>query len=240
VGAGGGNQDYDSVSVQSSVAANGYIPARQPPPPQQSYQPPQQPQQKSAPSPAVAYDPEEMRRQKFKLLAVLRFYESRGMPITRKFTINDNYNDIAEEVKIIKSTYEMDRNIGVAKKGLVFVTGLLEWANEKYQPLDIKLKGWADSLDMDKDDYDDVLRELLEKHDDKVQALMSPEMVFLMMYASSASAIHQTNASRIAGSSPRPPPPQQPHQQQQRAAPARRPPVQTGNDEIDSLTHDLP
>ena len=148
--------------------------------------------------PEPEYDVQEMRRLKLRAISKLRNYEKKGMPLSRQFTMDDSYEDINEELKIIKSTYQMDRNITYAKKGLVFATSIMEYANETYRPFDLYLKGWSNQIDMDKDDYDDVIRELLEKYEDQVEAFMSPEFMFLLMYGGSAAAVNSSNKEVIA------------------------------------------
>jgi hypothetical protein len=213
-----------------------------------STQPSYQPTQPQNFNEYTEYNPEEMRRLKFKALADLRFFESRGMPLTRKFTMDDEYDDIVEELKIIKSTFRMDRNIDRSKQILVTATSMIEWANEKYNPFDFYLEGWSRNVDLDKDDYDDIIRELLDKHEDKIEQLMSPEFVFLMMYGGSAAAVHAANkdakreeekAKKARMASMAPPPSSRPRETR-RAPTTRSPPMRTGDPELDAMMNDLP
>lgn len=216
--------------------------------------------------PEPEYDVQEMRRLKFRAISKLRSYEKKGMPLSRQFTMDDSYEDINEELKIIKSTYQMDRNITYAKKGLVFVTSVAEYANETYRPFDLYLKGWSNQIEMDKDDYDDVIRELLEKYEDQVEAFMSPEFMFLLMYGGSAAAVNSSNKDVMVREekekerlAPTPSQPQHRHQQSNVGGqqmppmginvtpPMRMPDTKnynrndtTGDPDIDDLIVDLP
>ena len=49
---------------------------------------------------------------------------------------------------------------------MAFVSGL-EFLNQKFDPFDLKLDGWAESVHENIDDYDDVFGELHEKYGGK-------------------------------------------------------------------------
>ena len=70
------------------------------------------------------------------------------------------------------------------------ITGL-EYLNNKFDPFDIKLDGWSESVNENIYDYDEVFEELSEKYGG--QSEMSPEIKLLMMLGGSAFMFHLTN-----------------------------------------------
>jgi hypothetical protein len=71
------------------------------------------------------------------------------------------------------------------------VTGI-EFLNKRYNPLDIHLDGWSESVMDGVDDYDDVFEELYVKYRGK--AKMAPELKLMMMLGGSATMFHLTHS----------------------------------------------
>ncbi len=70
------------------------------------------------------------------------------------------------------------------------ITGL-EFLNNKFDPFDIKLDGWSESVNEGINDYDEVFEELAEKYGG--QSEVAPEIKLLMMLGGSAFMFHLTN-----------------------------------------------
>jgi len=70
------------------------------------------------------------------------------------------------------------------------VTGL-EFLNNKFDPFDVKLDGWAEQINENMNDYDDIFAELHEKY--KSKAKMAPELKLLFQLGGSAIMVHMTN-----------------------------------------------
>ena len=71
-----------------------------------------------------------------------------------------------------------------------FVSGL-EFLNNRFDPFDLKLDGWAESVNENLEEYDDVFGELHQKYGSK--AKMAPELKLLFMLGGSAVMLHMTN-----------------------------------------------
>jgi len=67
----------------------------------------------------------------------------------------------------------------------------LEFLNSRFDPFDIKLDGWAEAVNENLEEYDDVFGELHEKYGSK--AKMAPELKLLFMLGGSAVMLHMTN-----------------------------------------------
>ena len=71
------------------------------------------------------------------------------------------------------------------------VTGL-EFLNKRYNPFEIQLEGWSESVMENVDDYDGVFEELYVKYSSKV--IVAPEVKLIMMLGGSAMMFHLTNS----------------------------------------------
>jgi hypothetical protein len=70
------------------------------------------------------------------------------------------------------------------------ITGL-EFLNNRFDPFDIKLDGWAEQLNENIGDYDEIFAELHEKY--KSKAKMAPELKLLFQLGGSGIMVHMTN-----------------------------------------------
>ena len=74
----------------------------------------------------------------------------------------------------------IEKSIKFSRKILMAVTSGVEYLNGKFDPFDIKLDGWSESVHENVHDYDDVFEELHEKYKEK--AKVAPELKLLMMF----------------------------------------------------------
>ena len=72
------------------------------------------------------------------------------------------------------------------------ITGI-EYLNDRHDPFGFKLKGWADQVKINKDDFDEVFGELLEKYKGNGKKL-EPELKLAMMLVISAGSFHMTQS----------------------------------------------
>jgi len=71
------------------------------------------------------------------------------------------------------------------------ITGL-EWMNNKFDPFDIKLEGWSESVHTNVEDFDEIFEELYDKY--KERGKMPPEMRLMMAVAGSGFMCHVSNS----------------------------------------------
>jgi hypothetical protein len=67
----------------------------------------------------------------------------------------------------------------------------IEYLNDKFDPFDVKLNGWSESVNENLPDYDDIFEELYHKY--KGKAKMAPELRLLLSLGGSAVMFHFTN-----------------------------------------------
>ena len=70
---------------------------------------------------------------------------------------------------------------------------MLEFVNNKFDPLDVVLDGWSEEIneDVDNGDYDEVLEDLYDKYCETIE--VGPEIKLLMMIGGSAIKFHLTH-----------------------------------------------
>jgi hypothetical protein len=73
---------------------------------------------------------------------------------------------------------------------MMFVTGV-EYMNNKFDPFDIDLDGWGESVHENLEDYDDIFEDLYEKYKDR--AKMAPELRLMFALGGSAFMFNITN-----------------------------------------------
>ena len=126
------------------------------------------------------------------LLFKLKRLESRGIPLSSHFSISSRLSDMKEEYERIKKQRDLENSLKFQRKTMMAFTSGVEFMNSKFDPFDIKLDGWSESLHENISDYDDVFEELHEKY--KTKAKIAPELKLLMMLGGSAAMFHMTNS----------------------------------------------
>ena len=134
---------------------------------------------------------EEILREKFRYMRRLEAFDKKGIAVSRKYTMDDNLEEMKGEYEMIKSDMEKRNSVKFQGKMLMAAVSAIEFLNGKFDPLDIKLDGWGDSVNENIDEYDDVFGELHEKYGGK--AKMAPELKLLFMLGGSAVMVHMTN-----------------------------------------------
>jgi len=134
---------------------------------------------------------EEIAAEKQELLYRLERLEANGFKPSRKFNMSSNLEDIKFEYERMKKQRDVDKSIKFQRKILMAITSGIEFVNNKFDPLSIKLDGWSESIYENLHEYDDVFEELHEKYKSKMK--VAPEIKLLMMVGGSAFMFHLTN-----------------------------------------------
>lgn len=118
--------------------------------------------------------------------------EKKGMRLPRKFTMASSLDEMKAEFGRLKKDREIDNSIKFQRKVMMAIVSGVEFMNNKFDPFDIQLNGWSDSIHDNIDEYDDVFEELHNKYSGK--AKIAPELKLLMMLGGSAFMFHMTNS----------------------------------------------
>ena len=105
--------------------------------------------------------------------------------------MSSNLDDIKFEYERMKKQRDVDKSIKFQRKILMAITSGIEFVNNKFDPLSVKLDGWSESIYENLHEYDDVFEELHEKYKSKMK--VAPEIKLLMMVGGSAFMFHLTN-----------------------------------------------
>ena len=134
---------------------------------------------------------EEIAAEKQELLYRLERLEANGFKPSRKFNMSSNLDDIKFEYERMKKQRDVDKSIKFQRKILMAITSGIEFVNNKFDPLSVKLDGWSESIYENLHEYDDIFEELHEKYKSKMK--VAPEIKLLMMVGGSAFMFHLTN-----------------------------------------------
>jgi hypothetical protein len=134
---------------------------------------------------------EETIREKFKYLRKLEELEQKGVKLTKHYSMDSDLDEMIGEYEMVISEKEKSNSVKFQGKMLMAAVTGLEFLNNKVNPFDLQLDGWAESVNENIDDYDEVFRELHEKYRGK--ANMAPELRMLFMLGGSAVMLHMTN-----------------------------------------------
>lgn len=134
---------------------------------------------------------QELLKEKFKYLRLLEGIERKGATLSKKYSMDSNLLEMKGEYETLIAEKEKSNSVKFQGKMLMgFVSGL-EFLNNRFDPFDIKLDGWAESVNENLDEYDDVFGELHEKYGSKTK--MAPELKLLFMLGGSGVMLHMTN-----------------------------------------------
>ena len=142
-----------------------------------------------APEPKLSKD--QILREKFIYLKRLENLEKKGINLSQKYTIDSNLNEMKGEYEMIKSEKEKSNSIKFQAKMLMACVTGIEFLNNRFDPFDVNLDGWGDTVNENINDYDEVFAELHEKYQSK--AKIAPELKLLFMLGGSAVMCHMTN-----------------------------------------------
>jgi len=147
------------------------------------------------PTPSVATPKEktyeELQKEKFELLCQLERLENKGIKMQKKFSMTSSYEEMKYEFDRIVNNREVQQSVKFQRKMLVAFVTAIEFLNNRFDPMDVKLDGWSESIHENLNDYDDVFEELHEKY--KSKAKMAPEIKLLLMLGGSGFMFHLTN-----------------------------------------------
>ena len=135
---------------------------------------------------------EELLKEKFCYLRKLEDLERKGVSLTKKYSMDSNLAEMKGEYEMIISEKEKKNSVKFQQKMLMACVTGLEFLNNKFDPFDVNLDGWGESVNENITDYDEVFGELHEKY--KSKAKMAPELKLLFMLGGSAIMVHMTNS----------------------------------------------
>ena len=137
-------------------------------------------------------DPELERKEKSDMINKLQRLEQKGYPVSRRFNMNDSLDEIKTEYNRLVDARQLETSIKFQRQMMMGLVTGVELLNEKFDPFDVQLKGWSESVHENIEDFDEVFEELYDKY--KGKGSMPPEARLLMMLAGSGFMFHMSNS----------------------------------------------
>ncbi len=134
---------------------------------------------------------QEIKNEKIDLIYKFKKLEGQGIRTTMNYNMNSHLEDMRNEYLKLKKQREVDNSVKFQRKVMMAAITGLEYLNGKFDPFDVKLDGWSESVNENIYDYDEVFEELSEKYGG--QSEMAPELKLLMMLGGSAFMFHLSN-----------------------------------------------
>ena len=139
-------------------------------------------------------DEKKLKFRKMECLAKLMHLKQTGLILSKTYNMDSDIDDMEAELKYHTDIEVKKNGIELAKSFMCNGITLLEMANEKYDPFGFKLKGWSNKIKMNKDDYDSVLGELMDKYKSSEGGQMEPELKLFIMIVMSAGSVCISNS----------------------------------------------
>ena len=118
--------------------------------------------------------------------------EKKGFAVNKRLNAYSGVDELRSEVKRITYSIDVEQSVRFSRRMLVACVTGLEFLNKRYNPFEIQLEGWSESIMENVDDYDGVFEELYVKYRSKVS--VAPEVKLIMMLGGSAMMFHLTNS----------------------------------------------
>ena len=136
--------------------------------------------------------PQEIKNEKIDLIYKFKRLENQGIRTTMNYNMNSGLDDMRNEYIKLKKQRETENSIKFQRKMLMACITGVEYLNGKFDPFDVNLEGWSESIMENISDYDEVFEELHDKYGESVK--MAPELKLISMVAGSGFMFHLTNS----------------------------------------------
>jgi hypothetical protein len=139
-----------------------------------------------------ARDPEAEKKEKGDYINKLNRLEQKGFPVSRKFTMDNSLEEVKAEYFRLVDARNLETSIKFQRQMLMGAITGMEWLNGRFDPFDVKLDGWSETVHENVEDFDEIFEELYDKYKDRGK--MSPEMRLIMAVGGSGFMCHVSNS----------------------------------------------
>lgn len=130
--------------------------------------------------------------EKADLLNKLARLEKKGLSVNKRLTAYSDISEIRTEYKRLIYGIEAEQSVKFSRRMLIACVTGVEFLNKRYNPFDVMLEGWSESVMENVDDYDGVFEELYTKYRTKMN--VAPEIKLMMMLGGSGMMFHLTHS----------------------------------------------
>tara|TARA_Y100001936_G_scaffold228893_1_gene250479 strand:- start:7530 stop:8684 length:1155 start_codon:yes stop_codon:yes gene_type:complete len=121
-----------------------------------------------------------------------RLSSKKGIHVNKRLNMYSDIEELRSELKRVRYSIEVDQSVKFSRRALIACVTGLEFLNKRYDPFDLKLEGWSESMMENVEDYDEVFEELYVKYRTSIK--VAPEVRLIMMVGGSGMMFHLTNS----------------------------------------------
>jgi hypothetical protein len=141
--------------------------------------------------PPTQLDEREKRRKKRAMIKSLEQWSEKGFIKTySNFNMDSNFEEVEDEYESALEDKRKRDSVKIQQNWLITMVNTIEYGNAMFDPFNISLDGWGESISEDIDSYGEIFEQL---HDKYKGGKMSPELTLLLRLGFSASVIHCSN-----------------------------------------------
>lgn len=135
---------------------------------------------------------EELLHEKVEMLTRITNLAKNGFTVTKEWDMNDDIDEIRYECYRMQRESNSKKSIKIMRRVLVTITTLVETGNSYFNPFNLRLEGFSESMMLNLDDYDDCFEQIHHKYSGR--SSVGPEMQILFTFMSAAIFHHAGNA----------------------------------------------
>jgi hypothetical protein len=128
--------------------------------------------------PAPRQSNENEKKEKIEILNKLQRLEAKGFPVSRRYTMDNSLEEMKDEFDRLLDARNLEASLRFQRQALMGIVTGLEWANGKFDPFDLKLDGWSESVHENVEDFDEIFEELYDKYKDKGKLPPEGRLIF--------------------------------------------------------------
>ena len=134
----------------------------------------------------------ERKQLKYDLLSKIQALERKGINPSKRFTSKHKLIHIQSEYNRLSQMLANEAGVKFGRKLLMGSVGIVEWLNNRFDPVGAKLEGWSESVMENIEDFDHSLERIVEKWTSHVE--VAPEMELMTALAGSAFMFHMSKS----------------------------------------------
>ncbi len=135
---------------------------------------------------------EELLHEKVEMLTRIINLSKNGFTATKEWDVKDDIDEIRYECYRMQRESNSKKSIKIMRRVLVTITTLVETGNSYFNPFNLRLDGFSESMMLNLDDYDDCFEQIHHKYSGR--SSVGPEMQILFTFMSAAIFHHAGNA----------------------------------------------
>ncbi len=121
-----------------------------------------------------------------------RFSQKKGFHVNKRLNMYSDIDELRSELKRVRYSIDVEQSVKFSRRMLIACITGIEFLNKRYDPFDLKLDGWSESVMENVEDYDETFEELYVKY--KTSVKVAPEIKLIMMVGGSGMMFHLTNS----------------------------------------------